>query len=120
MKTILVEWKHRVNLQSKNLRAAIDNDDYEGIKLNAIAVLEKAKTFFNEDEEDYILSEIDDLIEEFNDLSTDESDYEDYVDYDNDDYDAPSDAEEAMEQQFNYALSQLYDFCDGYGIWLDI
>jgi hypothetical protein len=98
MKVRLLEgmWRHHIPVQmAERLKEAVDSADYEEIKSAAIDILEACKSLFDEEEDDYVIREIEDLIEEFSIL--DSSDDEDTVDY---------------------KLASFYDFMDGYKIWL--
>ena len=50
--------------------------------------------FFDEEEQDYVISEIEDLIDSFTDAVEDE-------------------------EEIDFLLDELYDFCDGYNILID-
>lgn len=91
-------WKHHVSADLCNeMRSAIDEGDVDGIKAKAKEVLGKCREFFNGEEDEYELFELDDLVDEF-----------DCLDSDND------------EEDIDFALSELYDFCDDHRIFLDL
>ena len=93
MKVKLYEqrWLHKVN--GSDFHRAIEEANIEEVKANAIALLEKCKEFFDPEEQDYVISEIEDLIESFTDVMEDE-------------------------EEVDFLLDELYDFCDGYNIFI--
>jgi hypothetical protein len=68
---------------------------YEPIKKAIVDILEFCKSFFDVEEDDYVINEIDDLIQSFQDLE-----------------------ESTSEEDFDSMLGELYDFMDGYSISL--
>jgi hypothetical protein len=89
-------WRHQVPQGLADaLKNAIDDVNFEEIKLAAVKVLETAKGFFDPEEDDYVINEIDDLIQSFQDLD-----------------------ENSGEEDFDFMLGELYDFMDGYSIFL--
>lgn len=98
MKVKLYEarWRHHIsgNL-AIDFHEAIKEGNIELVKANSIALLEKCKEFFDPEEQDYVIYEIDDLIESFSDVEEDED-------------------------EVDYLLDELYDFCDGYNIFIDL
>lgn len=98
MKVRLYEakWLHHIsgNL-AIDFHKAIEEGNIELVKSNSIALLEKCKEFFDPEEQDYVIYEIDDLIESFSDVMEDE-------------------------EEVDYLLDELYDFCDGYNIFIDL
>ncbi len=101
MKVRLVEeWRHHItNDISDKFHAAIDGGDREKIRVVAKELLNKAKEFFNPEEQDYVIDEIDEIIESFDNLDTGEG---------------------SSDEDWDYILSELYDFCDGYKIFIDL
>lgn len=98
-------WKYEIDSEAKSLRDAIDSDNLDGIKTFGIAVVKKCKTFFSKVSDEYELSQLDDIIEDFEMLSTDVDDY---------------DSEEELNEAYDFVLGELYDFCDGYRIWIGL
>jgi hypothetical protein len=98
MKIRLIEklWRHRVPQGLVDeLNKAVENINLEEVKVAAVRVLETAKGFFDLEEDDYVINEIDELIQSFQDLD-----------------------ENSGEEDFDFMLGQLYDFMDGYSIFL--
>lgn len=118
------DWKFQMPLEvAKRLRNAIDKDNMEEddyIELQqALVDAWKSLADIGALDED----EVEDEIDEVNILSTSVMDYDynddfDYDDYDYQDYEDALDAQEQMEQDWNYALSHFYDICDYEGIWI--
>lgn len=101
MKVTLVEsngrWKHHISGETAiNFHQAIEDADAEAVKINTIALLEKCKEFFDPEEQEYVIFEIEDLIDSMNSV----------------------DAED--EDEIDFILDEVYDFCDGYGIFIDL
>jgi hypothetical protein len=89
-------WRHKVPQGLVDeLTRFVDEGNYEEIKVSAVRVLETAKGFFDPEEDDYVINEIDELIQSFQDLD-----------------------ENSGEEDFDYMLGELYDFMDGYSIFL--
>lgn len=89
-------WKHRIEQGLANrFRTALDNDDVDGAVTLSIELLNACKPFFDPEEQDYVLNEIDELIESFEDV---EHEYD----------------------EVDFLLDELYDFCDGYNIWIPL
>lgn len=98
MKVKLFEemWKHRIEGEvSDRFHTSIGEGEIADVKEASIALLNKCKEFFDPEEQDYVIDEIDELIESFEDV-------EDDVD------------------EIDFLLDELYDFCDGYRIWIDV
>ena len=98
MKVKLYEslWKHHISGElAQDFHNAIEQADVEAAIEAAIALLEKCMEFFDIEEDDYVIAELADLIEEFEDCE--------------------EDAEEV-----DFLLDELYDFCDGYNILIDL
>jgi hypothetical protein len=98
MKIRLLEklWRHTIpSGESKILNDAIDSGRIEKIKEAAVSLLELSKNFFDVEEDDYVINEIDELIEEFMNL------------------DLTSTIDDA-----DFLLGQFYDFMDGYSIFI--
>ena len=90
------KWLHHISgALADDFHAAIEAADLEGVKSNSIALLERCREFFDPEEQDYVLSELEDLIESFSDVELDED-------------------------EIDGLLSELYDFCDGYNIFIDV
>ena len=95
------KWNHKVpDIMAKNLRKAIDDDNYEVIITTLISIYKYLKDVLPEDL-DY---SIDDAIEEleFLDISPD----------------ADEDEMEEFYEELNANLSNFYDFCDDLKIWI--
>lgn len=89
------KWKHIIEGElADNFHNTIDASDVEGAIAASVALLEKCKEFFDPEEDEYVIYEIEDLIESFNDVDRDDVDSVDYL------------------------LDELYDFCDGYNIFI--
>ena len=98
MKVKLYEarWLHNIEGDlAYNFHKAIEDADIEGVRNNSIALLEKCKEFFDPEEQDYVIYEIEDLIESFRDVDDDED-------------------------EVDFLLDELYDFCDGYNIFINL
>lgn len=88
------KWENKVTGElAKKFYDTIMASDIEGVKEASVALLTKCEDFFDEDEE-YIINEIEALINEI------------------------SEAEE--EDDIDSSLEELYDFCDGYSILIDV
>lgn len=106
MKVRLCEamWRHHISGPTAyEFHEAIEEVDVDLVKEKSITLLNACKEFFDPEDEDYVISEIDDLIDELEM-------------FDDEDYDSDDDAEEELD----YILSEIYDFCDGYGIFIDL
>lgn len=89
-------WRHTVPQQIVgHLNDAINDGNHEHIKQFAVEILEMCKSFFDVEEDDYVLYEIDEIIESFNDLDDSSGD-----------------------EDFDLVLGSFYDFMDGYSIAL--
>lgn len=98
MKVKLYEakWLHHISGSlASEFHKAIEEGNIEAVKSNSIALLEKCKEFFDQEEQDYVIYEIEDLIESFTDVEEDED-------------------------EVDFLLDKLYDFCDGYNIFIDV
>lgn len=101
----MTKWKYRLKTGS-DLREAISNENYEDI----LKYLEKSwreinKQFPNDYEDDELNNDIADIENERDNLLN-------YEDYDM--------TMEDVEENINYLLSNLYDYCDNMGIWIEI
>ncbi len=99
------QWKYKLK-NSQALRDAIHNGDLDEV-LNQLEVCWKEiNQQFPEDYDDRELSsDLDDIENERDNILN----YEDYdMDY------------EEVEDNVDYLLSNLYDECDGLGIWIEI
>lgn len=99
------EWKHTLK-NGKKLREAINDDDnvqtLEALKecykeINRIMV-----SVFDDDDLEDILSEIENQLDNC-------KNYEDY-----------SMTEDDVQDEINWQLSRLYDFCDAWRIWVEV
>ena len=98
MKVKLYEamWKHHISGElATRFHKSIEEGDVESVIGAAIALLSKCEEFFDAEEDDYVIDEIEELIDEFENCE-----------------------EEAEEVDF--LLDELYDFCDGYNIFIDL
>ena len=101
----MTNWKYRLKVGS-DLREAINDENYEDV----LKYLEKAwreinKQFPEDHEEDELNEDIADIANERDNL------------YNYEDYDMTI---EDVEENINYLLSNLYDYCDNMGIWIEI
>ena len=95
------KWNYKVpDIMAKNLRKAIDDDNYEVIITTLISIYKYLKDILPEDLDDYIDSAIEEL--EFLDISPD----------------ADEDEMEEFYEELNANLSNFYDFCDDLKIWI--
>ena len=95
------KWNHKVpDIMAKNLRKAIDDDNYEVIITTLISIYKYLKDILPEDLDDSIDDAIDEL--EFLDISPD----------------ADEDEMEEFYDELNANLSNFYDFCDDLKIWI--
>ena len=89
-------WKHHISgTLASDFHRAIEEANLEEVKSNSIALLEKCKEFFDPEEQDYVIYELEDLIDSFSSVELDED-------------------------EIDYLLDELYDFCDGYNIFIDV
>lgn len=98
MKVKLYEarWLHHISGSlADDFHKAIEEGNIEAVKSNSIALLNKCKEFFDPEDQDYVIYEIEDLIESFTDVMDDED-------------------------EVDFLLDELYDFCDGYNIFIDV
>lgn len=90
------KWDNKVEGElAYNFYNSVEDADIEKVKLSSVALLDKCKEFFDLEDEDneYILNEIDVMEDEFS---------------------------ETDEEELNDLLNELYDFCDDYLILIDI
>ena len=87
-------WNNKL-ASGKDLRDAIDDEDYERVVHCLRACWQEINEKMPEDFDEY------DLEDKFVELDPIEEDGYD-------------------EDELNYQLSDLYDFCDGYGIWVEL
>ena len=90
-----MSWEYRLPY-SKDLRAAIDDGDLENLK----DYLKLSILWVAANVADVVSSDYDDLIEDLDLLDIDEDD--------------------DVEEQLDYILSEFYDLCDVYRVWIDI
>lgn len=96
IKLLEAMWRHQIPQGiADELTKAIAGGNFEEIKVAAARVLEMSKGFFDAEEDDYVIDEIDELIQSFQDLD-----------------------ETSGEEDFDFMLGELYDFMDGYSIFL--
>lgn len=98
MKVKLYEarWLHTISGElASEFHRAIEEADIEGVKSKAVELLTKCKEFFDPEEQEYVIYEIDDLIDSFESVEDDED-------------------------EVDFLLDELYDFCDGYNIFIDV
>ena len=89
-------WLHHISGKlADEFHKAIEEGNIELVKSNSIALLEKCKDFFDPEEQDYVIYEIEDLIDSFTGVDEDPD-------------------------EVDYLLDELYDFCDGYNIFIDV
>ena len=93
MRAILTEsvWRHE--LDSSALHAAIDDGSLKGVKEEAKKILESCRQFFDCEEDEYECSELEELIEDFENV-------------------------DETEEDIDFLLDRLYDFCDENRIFL--
>ena len=97
------KWNHKVpDKMAKDLRQAIDDDNYEVVITTLISIYNYLKDILPEDLDDFIDSAIDDL--EFLDISPD----------------ADEDEMEEFYDDVNSNLERFYDFCDDLKIWIPV
>ena len=101
----MANWKYRLKTGS-DLREAISDENYEDV----LKYLEKSwreinKEFPNDYEEDELNEDIADIENERDNLFN-------YEDYDM--------TMEDVEENINYLLNNLYDYCDNMRIWIEI
>lgn len=101
----MANWKYKLK-NSQPLRDAIHNGDLDEV-LNQLEVCWKEINFEFPDEYDdrELSSDLDDIENERDNILNAEE-------YDLDDYE--------LEDNVDYLLSNLYDECDGLGIWIEI
>jgi len=101
----MANWKYRLKVGS-DLREAISDENYEDV----LKYLEKAWREINKQfPEDY---EEDELNEDIADIENERDNLLNYEDYDM--------KMEDVEENINYLLTNLYDYCDNMGIWIEI
>lgn len=97
------KWNHKVpDKMAKDLRQAIDDDNYEVVITTLTSIYNYLKDILPEDLGDYIDSAIEEL--EFLDISPD----------------ADEDEMEEFYDELNANLSNFYDFCDDLKIWIPV
>lgn len=98
MRIRLIEklWRHKVpSPMVKLLNDAISDGSKGRIVKHSVEILEFVKNFFDAEEDDYVISEIDEIIESINGLD-----------------------DSSGEDDFDLVLESFYDFMDGYSIFL--
>ena len=89
-------WLHHISGKlASDFHKAIEEANLEMVKANSIALLEKCKEFFDPEDQDYVIYEIEDLVDSFSNVEEDE-------------------------EEIDFLLDELYDFCDGYNIFIDV
>lgn len=97
------KWNHKVpDKMAKDLRKAINDDNYEVVITTLISIYNYLQDILPEDNDDFIDSAIDDL--EFLDISPD----------------ADEDEMEEFYEKLNFNLNRFYDFCDDLKIWIPV
>ena len=97
------KWSHKVpDEMAKDLRKAINDDNYEVVITTLISIYNYLQDILPEDYDDFIDYAIEDL--EFLDISPD----------------ADEDEMEEFYDDVNYSLDRFYDFCDDLKIWIPI
>ena len=103
-KETLQEKKWDYELKSGNaLRKAVEDEDYSEIQKQLINCYKELYDILPD--EDFDLSDVEDKIEDITILDTDESEV---------------DSIEDLEDSWNYELSDFYDFCDAYNVWIPL
>lgn len=97
------QWKHELT-SGKKLRQAIDSENYEEVKNALKDCYREINQLIPDDFEEY---QLEDKLEELDILDTEPN-----ADFDVD--------EDDVEDNWNYALSDFYDFCDAYNIWVSM
>lgn len=97
------KWNHKVpDKMAKDLRKAINDDNYEVVITRLISIYNYLQDILPEDHDDFIDSAIEDL--EFLDISPD----------------ADEDEMEEFYEELNANLNKFYDFCDDLKIWIPV
>lgn len=97
------KWNHKVpDKMAKDLRKAINDDNYEVVVTRLISIYNYLQDILPEDYDDFIDSAIQDL--EFLDVSPD----------------ADEDEMEEFYDELNSNLNKFYDFCDDLKIWIPV
>lgn len=97
------KWSHKVpDEMAKDLRKAINDDNYEVVITTLISIYNYLQDILPEDYDDFIDYAIEDL--EFLDISPD----------------ADEDEMEEFYDDVNYSLDRFYDFCDDLKIWIPV
>lgn len=97
------KWNHKVpDKMAKDLRKAINDDNYEVVVTRLISIYNYLQDILPEDYDDFIDSAIEDL--EFLDVSPD----------------ADEDEMEEFYDELNSNLNKFYDFCDDLKIWIPV
>ena len=97
------KWNHKVpDKMAKDLRKAINDDNYEVVITGLISIYNYLQDILPEDHDDFIDSAIEDL--EFLDISSD----------------ADEDEMEEFYEELNANLNKFYDFCDDLKIWIPV
>lgn len=90
----------------KPLRAAVNSEDYEAVIEQLKSCWREINREFPEQFDEY---DLDDVLEELDNERDNVLNYEEYdMTY------------EDVEDNINYQLSNLYDFCDAFNIWVEI
>ena len=94
MRVKLQEAKWLYKVPGESLHSAIEAADIEAVKAAAIELLGGCESFFDPDGQDYVIIELEDLIDDFEEVEENEEDVDELLD-------------------------ELYDFCDGYNIFIE-
>ena len=90
----------------KSLRSAIDDEDYDSVLTELKSCWKEINNNFPEEFDE---SDLDEVLE---DIDNERDNLYNYEDYDMD--------FEDVEDNINYLLNDLYDFCDAFNIWVEI
>ena len=95
------KWNHKVpDKMAKDLRKAINDDNYEVVVTRLISIYNYLQDILPEDYDDFIDSAIEEL--ESLDISPDEDEMEEFY------------------EELNANLNNFYDFCDDLKIWIPV
>ena len=95
------KWNHKVpDKMAKDLRKAINDDNYEVVVTRLISIYNYLQDILPEDHDDFIDSAIEEL--ESLDISPDEDEMEEFY------------------EELNANLNNFYDFCDDLKIWIPV
>lgn len=101
----MADWKYKLK-NGKALRSAIDSEDYEAVLDALVDCWNELHRRFPDDYDEQ------DLNDDLDDIENERDNLENYEDYDM--------AFEDVEDNINYILNNLYDFCDYKRVWIEI